>query len=302
MKTLCNISPFLHLKEKQISLDMKKTTLIISFYLILTILNASAQNSFKVEKTGKGQPIMLFPGFACTDEVFEDIKGILSKNYELHAFTFAGFGEVPPIPFPWLPQIKTDIEKYVQENNLKDPIIIGHSLGGTLGLWLASESSEYANLIVIDALPAMGALMMADYNSEAIVYDNPQNAQMLSMDQEAFGNMALQTAAFMTHTVEKQQTIANWMVASDRETYVYGYTDLLKLDLREALGKIKTPVHILAATHPYGKEAAEATYKKQYEKLQDYSLKFAEGSAHFIMYDQPEWLMDQIQTALQKNE
>lgn len=281
---------------------MKKTNLIFSLFLLLLVFNTSAQNSFQVEKTGKGQPILLFPGFACTHEVFDAIKEELSKNYELHAFTFAGFGGVPPISFPWLPQIKTDIEKYVKENNLKNPIIIGHSLGGTLGLWLTSESSEYSNLIVIDALPAMGALMMADYSSDAIVYDNPQNAQMLSMDKEAFANMATQYATFMTTNVEKQQTIADWMVASDRETYVYGYTDLLKLDLREALSKIKTPVHILGATHPYGKEAAEANYRKQYEKLQNYSLKFADGSGHFIMYDQPQWLMDQIQTALQTNE
>ncbi len=280
---------------------MKKINLLIVI-LLVSGFTSFGQNSFGIEKTGKGQPILLFPGFACTSDVFDNLKDELSKNYEVHAFTFAGFGDVPPISFPWLPQIKTDIENYIKTNNLKNPIIIGHSLGGTLGLWILSDSDAYSKLIVIDALPAMGALMMADYNSETIVYDNPYNDQVLAMDDESFRNMALQSATYMTSNTEKQQVIANWIIKSDRKTYVYGYTDLLKLDLRESLGDITTPVYILAATEPYGKQAAETNYRKQYENLKDYSLKFAEGSGHFIMYDQPEWLKIQIQTVLKSNE
>lgn len=281
---------------------MKKASLLISILLFLFVLQSSGQNSFQVEISGEGPPILLLPGFACTHKVFDGLKIKLSESYELHAFTFAGFGEVSPINFPWLPQIKIDLEKYIKEKSLKDPIIIGHSMGGTLGLWLASESSEYSKLIIIDALPAMGALMIPNYDSNSIVYDNPQNETILAMDEEAFQNMAQQSATFMTGNIEKQKIIAEWMIQSDRETYVYGYTDLLKLDLRESLSEIKTPVYILAATAPYGKEAAEVNYMKQYEKLQNYTLTFAEGSGHFIMYDQPQWLLDQILITLQRNE
>lgn len=281
---------------------MKKTILFFGIMLLISIFSANAQNSFKVEKTGKGQAILLFPGFACSPDVFDFIQDELAENYEIHAFTFAGFDGVAPIAFPWLPQIKVDIEKYIKENELKDPILIGHSMGGTLGLWLASDSAAYTKVIVIDALPAMGALIMPDYNSEAIVYDNPYAQQILAMDEEAFRKQANQSAGYITQDINKQKVLADWIFSSDRKTYVYGYTDLLKLDLRKALTNIKTPVYILAATEPYGKETVETNYKKQYEKLQNYSLKFAEGSGHFIMYDQPEWLKDQIFTALKSDE
>lgn len=281
---------------------MKTIKILISIMLLTILGHASAQSSFAVEKTGQGQAILLLPGFACTAEVFNFIKDDLAENYEIHAFTFAGFGGVPPIDFPWLSKIKVDIENYITENQLKNPVIIGHSLGGTLGLWLASDSANFTKVIVIDALPAMGALMMPDYDSEAFVYDNPYAQQVLAMDDEAFGMMANQSAAYMTEDTTKQKLIADWIFSSDRKTYVYGYTDLLKLDLREALTNIKTPVSILAATEPYGKEAVEMNYKKQYQKLQDYSLRFAEGSGHFIMYDQPEWLRNQIFIALTRDE
>jgi pimeloyl-ACP methyl ester carboxylesterase len=292
----------MYLKGNINPLDMKKTHFLISIFLLASIVNSSAQKSFVVEKTGKGQPILLFPGFACTSDVFDGFKEELKQDHELHSFTFAGFGGIPPIGFPWLPQIKEEIEIYINDNNLQNPIIIGHSLGGTLGLWLLTDSDKYSKLIIIDALPAMGALMIPDYNSENIEYDNPYNSQVLEMDEEAFRNMAIQSALYMTKDSEKQQLIANWMMGSDRKTYVYGYTDLLKLDLRGDLKNINSPVFILAATEPYGKDVAESNYRKQYKNLKDYSLKFAEGSNHFIMYDQPEWLRRQIQSVLITNE
>ena len=88
------------------------------------------------------------------------------------------------------------------------------------------------------------------------------------------------------------------MNEADRKTNVYGYKDYLKLDMREDLKKISIPVTILAADQPYGKAGATKTYKDQYANLSDYNLIVAENAAHFIMLDQPEWFMEQIQSIL----
>lgn len=281
---------------------MKNLKIYFSAICIAIAFQSQGQESFQVAKSGSGQPILVFPGFTCTPEVFKGITDTLSENYEIHAFTFAGFGEVPPISFPWLPKIKKDLQTYVRDNNLKDPVILGHSMGGTLGLWLVSEDSTYAGLIIIDALPAMGALMIPDYNSANLTYESPYNKQLLAMEEEDFRNMARQMALGMSNNSEKHHQIVDWMLKADRETYVYGYTDLLKLDVRPALHDIEVPVTILAATQPYGKETAALNYEKQYQNLKNYSLNFAEGAAHFIMYDKPQWLLDQIQLALNRNE
>lgn len=273
--------------------------LISLFVLLFFTTLLCAQEHFQVEKLGKGQPVLLFPGFTCTDEVYNDIKPVLKEHFEVHAFTFAGFGEVPAIEFPWLPKIKDAISAYVAERNLEDPIIIGHSMGGTLGLWLAAEHPGlYSKIIVVDALPAMGALMFPGVDTEQFAYDTPYNEQVLNMDPAAFRTVAEQTAAAMTLNVEKRGRLIDWMVQADRKTYVYGYTDLLKIDLRNQLKNITDPVSILGATHPYGKEVAEQTYTSQYANLKDYHLNFAEGSAHFIMYDKPTWFLEQLKNEL----
>ncbi|WP_121668099.1 alpha/beta fold hydrolase [Mesonia aquimarina] len=281
---------------------MKKLNICFIVIILLIAFSMQSQESFQVTKTGKGQPILLFPGFTCTPEVFSEITTHLSENYEIHAFTFAGFGEVSPISFPWLPKIKKEIQSYVIENKLKDVIILGHSMGGSLGLWLASENNNYSKLILIDALPAIGALMLPDYNSKTITYDSPYNQKLLAMDSLTFTKMAKQMTQGMSLNKDKHQQIVDWIVQADRKTYVYGYTDLLKLDLRKAIKEIEIPVHIFAATHPYGKETTALNYQKQYQNLKDYKINFADGSGHFIMYEKPQWLRDQIETALQSNE
>ncbi|MCL6219551.1 alpha/beta fold hydrolase [Zunongwangia pacifica] len=281
---------------------MKNFKIILCIGIMISTFQLLGQNSFKVEVYGKGEPLLLFPGFSSTAAVYNEVITTFSKDYQIHAFTFAGFGDVAPIQKAWLETIKKDIETYTDKKKLKNMTIVGHSMGGTLGLWLASDRAIYKKLILIDALPAMGALMFPNYNSESIDYDSPYNQQLLKMDEADFRAMANQMAVNMSLDPEGQKKIVADMLQSDRKTYVYGYTDLLKLDLRQKIANIDIPVYILAASLPYGKGAAQINYKNQYQKLNDYTLHFAENSKHFIMYDQPEWLNDHIKMALKTDE
>ena len=140
--------------------------------------------------------------------------------------------------------------------------------------------------------------MMPDFNPEKLHYDSPYNEQMLSMDERAFTQMASGMAAGMTSNKLGQEEIIKWINTTDRKTFVYGYTDYLKFDVREDLKSVKMPVTILAAGKPYGEEMVRANLKNQYQNLADYHLFLNADSAHFIMMDQPEWFMEQLKTAL----
>ena len=252
------------------------------------------QEAYKVRVVGQGAPVLFFPGFTCTDEVWETQVAELSKTHQCHVFTFAGFGDVPAIEFPWYPKIEAAMESYVINNNLKEATVIGHSLGGTLALSLAAKNQFFKKLIIVDALTATGALLFPNFKSEDMVYESPFNQQMLAMNAQEFQGMAQGMAQGMTNNSEARQQIVDWMIAADRKTYVYGYTDYLKVDLREEVAKIKVPVVILAATQPYGAEMAKQTYEQQYKNLAEYQLHFAPDAAHFIMFDQPEWFLEQL--------
>lgn len=273
---------------------MKNVMLILVMWLSVSVA-VSAQKSFKVNVVGKGSPVLLFPGFACPGEVWDETVAQLSKEHECHVFTFAGFGGVAPIEFPWYSTIKNDVITYVKAKAIKSPIVIGHSLGGTLGLWLAAEEPNLFNkIIVIDGLPAAIALMNPSYKKGDIIpYDSPQSKSQLEMTGEAFDKMATQMASFMSLNKEKQPLIANWMKQANRKTYVYGYIDYLNTDLREDIEKITVPVVVIGAAFP-SRDVVEPNYKKQFEKLKSVKFEFIDHSAHFIMFDQPKALLERI--------
>ena len=273
---------------------MKKSIFILLFIGSISSTNLFSQSSFSVEVKGKGNPVLLFPGFGCTGQVWDETVAEISKTHTCYVFTFAGFGTVKAIDSPWFATIKTDMEKFIIENKLQKSTLIGHSIGGTLSLWLASSHPKWFNkIILVDALPASAALMIPNYKGEKIPYNNPQSKSMLDMSDADFQKSNNQSVQYMCNNKEKQKFIADMMNQSDRKTYVYGYIDMLNLDLRPELTKIKTPVTILAATNP-NLEMVTKTYKDQYKNLPTVKIFYAENAAHFVMFDQPEWFLKQV--------
>jgi pimeloyl-ACP methyl ester carboxylesterase len=283
-----------HQKKNLKNLVMKSSVFILVSFVLISTTNLFSQTSFNVIVKGKGNPVLLFPGFGCTGEVWDETVAKVSENHTCYVFTFAGFGNVAAIENPWFATTKKDVENYILKNKLQKSSIIGHSIGGTLCLWLASSNPTwFKNIILVDALPCSAALMIPNYKGEKIPYDNPQSKSMLAMSDSNFKSINNQSVQYMCKNKGKQNLIIDMMNKCDRKTYVNGYIDMLNLDLRLDIAKIKTPVTILAATNPTV-EIVTKTYQDQYKSLPTVKILYAENSYHFVMFDQPEWFFKQV--------
>ncbi len=278
---------------------MKNFIYLLTFFLITSLQAQKDNQPIYAQVSGKGKPILLLPGFTVPGYSWQPIVKELETNYECHVITLAGFGGKKAIEFPWLPKVKAALENYISKNNLKKITVIGHSLGGTIAAWLASrEKNNIEKIILVDALPAAGALMIPNYNPDYLVYESPFNKKQLEMSTKDFENLVSSMSKGMSLNEDAQNNIKKWMLQADRKTYVYGYTDYLKFDIRENLKNIQVPVTLLAAEKPYGKDMVKQTYDEQYKNLANYDFVIAENSAHFIMFDQPEWFLKQIKKSL----
>jgi len=277
---------------------MKKTLLSIT---ILCTQLAFTQTPIKVEKEGEGIPILFLPGFTTPGSIWNETIKNLNGSYETHTVSYAGFNGLESIGTPWYAPIKDRLIEYINEEKLTNLTVVGHSMGGNLATDLAAAlGDKVTGLILVDALPCMRDLMMPGVSANSLQYDSPYNNQMLEMPDDAFKNTALMMARNMTNSEDKIELIASWSIEADRKTYVYGYTDLLKLDLRPSLQDIQIETLILGATFP-SREMTQQTFEKQYANLKNKTIALADNSKHFIMFDQPEWLYSQINSYLSRN-
>ena len=265
--------------------------------LFLSINIATSQNkAIKVEVIGKGKPVLFLPGFTNPGSIWKETIKNLEQTRESHLISYAGFNGMEPIEMPWYTTIKKELIKYVKEKKLPSIEIIGHSMGGALAMDIAAElPNTVSKIILVDALPCMREVMMPGVPAESFQYDSPYNNQMLKMDDNQFKGMASMMAMNMTNNKDKVETLTNWILEADRKTYVYGYTDLLKLDLKADLSKIKAEALVLSA--PYG-AMAKSTIEKQYASLPNKTIEIASDSKHFIMFDQPTWFYKKVNAFL----
>ena len=272
------------------------------FYLTILIVFAhlgfAQSKAYEVKVSGKGQPIIFLPGFTCPAEVWDNTISNLESNYQTHQFTYAGFGDVPAIELPWYGTLADEIANYIETQKLKNVIIIGHSMGGMLAIDLAAKlPKQISKMVLVDALPNIKELVMPQVPVEQITFDNPYNQQMMAASDSALAVTAGYMAMGMSNQTDRHQELINYILQSDRKTYVYGYTELLKLDLRDKLANIKAETLVLGADFP-SKEMTLPNFESQFSQLENKEIKIASGSKHFIMFDQPEWFYQEVNNFL----
>jgi pimeloyl-ACP methyl ester carboxylesterase len=278
-----------------------------TFITSLTLLLLSAFSAFsqhdaiKITKSGTGSPVLFLPGFTTPGSIWNETVAHLKSSKQTYLVSYAGFDGLAPIDTPWYPAIKAQLIDYITKEKLSNVTIVGHSMGGNLAVDIAAALSGKVNkLILVDAIPCMRELMMPGVTAWQIQYNSPYNNQVLAMKDDAFQQLATMMAGNMTMKQAYVDTLTRWMKEADRNTYVYGYTDLLKLDLRTVLSNVTAETLILGASFPNA-EVAKATFEKQYASLATKTIEMATDSKHFIMLDQPEWFYNKVNAFLEKN-
>lgn len=119
-----------------------------------------------------------------------------------------------------------------------------------------------------------------------------------SMSGEQFYQMQKITIPSLVADTSKQAMIVNWSVNSDRNTFGEMYCDFMNTDLREKIKNIKCPSLILLES--YFKNLKPAI-SEQYKNLKNADFQYADKGLHFIMYDDKDWYLEQLQNFITKN-
>ena len=289
---------------------MKKTisalTLLASA-LLTDAAHAATPTAFTVDVTGQGRPLILIPGLASSGEVWQGTVARLcgpKTGRACHVLTLAGFAGVAPIDGNLLAQAEQQLADYIVEQKLGQPAIIGHSLGGFLGLKMAIDHpAQTGKLLIVDSLPALGAVQMPNATPEQLqAMSSQMQSAMRAQDVASSSASQRRTVAGMATAPADVERIIGWGQRSDRETVIRAMGTLMASDLRQDVARITSPTLVLGtwiAYQDYAPRAAiEATFQQQYAQLPGVKIALADTARHFIMYDQPDWMHARIEQFL----
>jgi pimeloyl-ACP methyl ester carboxylesterase len=280
---------------------MKKIKYLILpfvFTIISSMVFAQTKSyPFDVKISGKGkQSIIFIPGFASSGEVWNDTKSIYDKNFTCYTLTMAGFAEVKPQPNATFTNWETSIVNYIKENKIEKPIIIGHSMGGGLALAIASDYPDLIKkIIVVDALPCLQALSNPAFKAIENQDCSQLVNQMTALTQEQYYQIQTNSISRLVAETSKQELVIGWSVNSDRKTFAQMYCDFTNTDLRQKIENIKCPSLILLEE---SFKTIKPAIEEQYKNLNNADLQYSTKGLHFIMYDDKEWYMNQLNNFL----
>ena len=264
----------------------------------------SAPATFSVKVTGTGQPMILIPGLSCGGTVWNDTVAHFKDHYECHVLTLAGFAGQPAVAGPFLGKVRADIAKYIKDKNLDHPIIIGHSLGGFMALWLgATIPKQVGPIISVDGLPFLAAI----FNPAATVASvqgmaESYRAQYAAQTPEAF--MAANRAALTGMITDPKNVDFVDATGKNSNPKAVGqaFYDLMTTDLRPILKNIQSPTLLIGATaamtDPQQKAAVEGVYRQELAAIPHHTLVFAPKARHFIQLDEPDYFYTQVENFL----
>lgn len=260
-----------------------------------------------VEVVGQGPDVILIPGLASSREVWRATADRLKASHRVHLVQLAGFAGEPWShgDGPFLQPVVDELDRYIRQQGLNRPAVIGHSMGALVGLRLAQAHPDaVGRLMSVDSLPFFSALFGPQVTAEtARPFADQAASGILNTPQDAFRNGQTQTAAGYSRDPATQADIVAWSMAGDRHAMAAAIKDVMTTDARPGLAAMTTPVTALYASDADGgapAAVADAMWTREYAALPGVTLIRVDGSRHFIMADQPARFAELVDAFLAK--
>jgi len=248
------------------------------------------RDRFSDEIVGQGPDLILIPGLASSRATWQAEADRLEGHFRLHLIQVAGFAGEPAranASGEVLVPTAEAIDAYLVEQHLTPATIIGHSLGGTMALYLAEHHGDHLKkILIVDALPFYSIL----FGGPAATVDSIRPMAEKLRASTARSPNADRMIAGMVTSPQNRALVNDWGMASDPGTVNRAAADDMELDLRPGLGAIATPITLLYPDYaPAGSPpgATDGMYGSAYTVVPHKTLTRIDNALHFIMLDQP---------------
>lgn len=277
---------------------MKK--LILTLLIAVSSIASQAYNTINVTTTGKGSPIIIIHGLGGS-EVWKNAIQTLSVSHSCYLISIKGIaGDKNPIQ-PNLENILKDIIDFIHQQNISNPVLMGHSFGGFVAEQLAiNNPSTFKKLVLIDAFPFSMVIYNPAFTTEigakqAEMFKN----QMIALTDKDYSDVwAQKTKSMVTDTII--QKIVHIAISNSERSYIIeAQRLLLTTDLREKIKEVKCPILVLTSSYIFKKigltdEQIKQRTNEQFIDNKDCNILINDNAKHFIMQDSKDWFIENL--------
>lgn len=237
-----------------------------------------ASRRINVTVRGSGPDVLLIPGLASGPGIWNDTRAAV-PGYRYHLVQIRGFAGLAPDlnkSGPLIAPLVGDIAAYITQAKLIRPAVVGHSMGGTLAMLLATRPA-----------PAIRKIMVVDML--------PDGASMVGGTASGIGYLADQLSSYFTSTKAGRQLFTQMLAqqpgakGSDPDVIAAALRELAHTDLGPRLPTIRAPMEVVYALggDAATQRAQTQRYRSAYAAAKSIKLLPISPSGHMIMNDQP---------------
>lgn len=256
--------------------------------------------SIHVDRFGHaGDPVVLLPGLTTGTWEWNDTIRHLALKHTVYAVALPGFDGRAAATAPLFDRVTNDVWTFLEAQKVARPVLIGHSLGGTLSILLGEQHPErLRGIVAIDGLPIFPGMdrVTPEQRAASAQAASAQIAAQSHQQLVDYEKGYMKSAGGVLDAPLGDQ-LAELEAKSDPVAVAQWLKEDLNADLRPGLGKISVPLLVIS---PYNApDLANAPYKyTEDEKVAYYRTLLAGApklqvvsvspARHFAMLDQPE--------------
>ena len=231
---------------------------------------------FSVVVRGSGRDVIMIPGLTAGRDIWNDVVAAL-PGYRYHLVQVAGFAGEPArgnARGPIIAGVAEELSRYIAASRLTAPAIVGHSMGGTIGMMLAARHpDQLGRLMVVDMLPQPSGLFGSTPDGAAAT------ATLLRNLASTPGGRSF-AASVMDFLGDGRQ--------SDPNVVSRVVQELATIDLTADLRRMRAPVTVVYASPDRREQAViDHRFAAAYGASSGIRRVRVDNSGHMIMVDQP---------------
>ncbi|TAG57591.1 MAG: alpha/beta fold hydrolase [Cytophagales bacterium] len=110
--------------------------------------------SLYFRKLGLGKPLIILHGLFGSSDNWLSVSKLLAENFEIFLIDLRNHGQSPHFDLHTYEEMAKDVIDFLDEQNIENPIILGHSMGGKVAMKLAElYANQIKKLIIVDISP-----------------------------------------------------------------------------------------------------------------------------------------------------